>query len=87
MSGRPPFIDRDTGALDTEQIRAEAFPLAGLVALFAGVALIPFVFVFVFAGNSALGILFTIVTQLVLVVGAGVVLIYAIARGIQLAEE
>lgn len=87
MAGRPPFINQDTGALDTNQIRAEAFPLAGLVALFAGLALIPFIFVFVFAGNSALGVLFTIVTQFILVVGTGIVLMYVIARGIQLAGE
>lgn len=87
MPGRPPFIDQDTGALDTEQIRAEAVPLAGLIALFAGLALIPFIVVLVFAGNSAVGVLFTIVTQFVLVVGAGIVLMYVIARGIQLAGE
>lgn len=81
-----PFIDPETGGLDTAQIRAEAFPLAGLIALFAGLALIPFLFVVLAAGNSALGVLFTIVAQFVLAVGAGVVLMYVIARGIQLAD-
>lgn len=85
MSSGPPFIDHEKGSLDTDQIRAEAFPLAGLVALVAGVALIPYVFVLLFAGNSAIGILFTVIAQLVLAVGTGIVLMYVIARGIQLA--
>lgn len=86
MPGRRPFIDQDTGALDTEQIQTELYPLTGLVALFAGLALIPFIFVFVFAGNSALGALFTILTQFVLVIGTGIVLMYVIARGIDLSD-
>ena len=84
MSSSRPFIDRETGALDTDQIRAEAFPLAGLIALFAGLALVPFVLVFLFAGNSALGLLFTVAGQFILAIGTGVVLIYVVARGIQL---
>lgn len=87
MSPFPPFIDRDTGSLDYGQIQAEAFPLAGLIAFFAGLALVPFVFVFLFAGNSALGLLFTVVGQFILAIGTGVVLMYVIARGIQLAKE
>lgn len=87
MSKAPPFIDPETRSLDTDQLLAEALPLAGLVALFAGVALVPYLFVFLFAGNSALGAFFTIVTQLVLAVGTGVVLMYVVARGIQLAAE
>lgn len=87
MSSSQPFIDQDTGTLDTDQIRSEAFPLAGLVALFAGLALVPFVFVFLFAGNSALGLLFTIVGQVILAIGTGIVLMYIIARGIQLSGK
>lgn len=81
----PPFIDQNTGSLDYDQIRAEAFPLAGLIALFAGLALVPFIAVFLFAGNSPLGFLFTIAAQFILAIGAGVVLMYVIARAIQLA--
>lgn len=86
MARTRPFIDTATGGLDTDQVKRESYPLAGLIALFGGLALLPFVFVFLFAGNSALGVLFTIVAQFVLAVGAGVVLMYVIARGIQLAE-
>ena len=84
MSAFRPFIDPETGGLDRNQIRAEAFPLAGLIGLFAGLALVPFVFVILFAGNSALGLLFTVLGQFVLAIGAGVVLMYVVARGIQL---
>lgn len=59
--------------------------MAGLIALFVGLAPIPFVVVFFFGGNSALGLLFTVVAQLILAVGAGIVLMYVIARGITLA--
>jgi hypothetical protein len=86
MPSSPPFIDEESGSLDTAQIREEAFPLAGLIAFFAGLALVPFVFVFFTGGNSALGLLFTVIAQLILAVGAGIVLIYVITRGIQLAK-
>lgn len=84
MSASPPFIDRESGELDTSQIRAEAFPLAGLIVLFGGLALIPFLLGILF-GNSGLSILFVLATQLVLAVGAGIVLMYVVARAIQLA--
>lgn len=87
MSKTFPFIDQETGGLDTEQIRMEVYPLAGLIALFVGLALIPFVLVVAFAGNSALGVLFTIISQFILAIGAGIVLMYVIARGIQLTDR
>lgn len=87
MAPAPPFIDHETDSLDFQQIRTEAFPLAGIIALFVGLALIPFVLVVLFGGNTAIGLLFTVVAQLILAVGAGIVLIYVIARGIRLADE
>lgn len=86
MPSSPPFIDQETGGLDTDQIRSEAYPLFGLIALFAGLALIPFVVVFFVGGSSALGFLFSVLGQLILAVGAGIVLMYVVARGIRLAE-
>jgi hypothetical protein len=86
MSSSPPFIDVESGGLDTDHIRAEAFPLAGLIALFAGLALIPFLFVLFLGGTSGLGVVFAVISQFVLAVGTGVVLMYVIARGIQLAD-
>ena len=85
MSDGPPFVDPETGALDTAQIRREAYPLAGLVMLFGALALIPFV-LSLFADESPLVVIFTILAQFVLAVGAGIVLIYVVARGIQLAD-
>lgn len=87
MPSSPPFLNQETGELDTRQIRTEAFPLAGLIALFTGLGLIPFVLVFLFGGNSALGVLFSIVGQFILAIGAGIVLMYVIARGIQIADK
>ena len=86
MSKSPPFIDTASGGLDFNQIRAEAYPLTGLVALFAGLAFVPFLLVILFAGSSPLGMVFTLLTQLIIAIGAGVILMYVIARGIQLAQ-
>ena len=85
MSDGPPFVDPETGALDTAQIRREAYPLAGLVMLFGALALVPFV-LSLFAGEPPLVVIFTILAQFVLAVGADIVLIYVVARGIRLAD-
>jgi hypothetical protein len=82
----PPFIDQESGELDLGQIRSEVFPLAALIILFGGLALLVFLIVLLFAGNSVLGGFFTVVSQFILAVGAGIVLMYVIARGIQLAD-
>lgn len=87
MSNSPPFIDQSSSTLDFEQIREEVFPLLGLVVFFGGLALLTFLFALVFSGTSAFGLLFMVLTQLVLAVGGGIVLMYVVARGIQLAGE
>ena len=83
----PPFIHRESGELDLSQVRAEVFPLAGLILLFGSLALLVFLIMLLAAGNSLLGGLLTVVTQFILAVGTGIVLMYVIARGIQLADE
>lgn len=80
-----PFIDPQTRGLDTDQIRSEAYPLAGLIMLFGGLALIPFLLALFFRGG--LGVLFTILAQFIVAIGTGIVLMYVIARGIALAES
>ena len=85
MSDDPPFISPKRGTLDTAQIRRETYPLADLVMLFGALALVPFV-LSLFVGGSPLSTLFTIIAQLVLAIGTGLVLIYVVARGIQLAD-
>jgi hypothetical protein len=82
----PPFIDQESEELDLGQIRTEVFPLAGLIVLFGGMALLVFVITLLVAGNTLLAGLFTVVSQFILAVGTGIVLIYVIARGIQLAD-
>lgn len=84
MPPSTPFIDRESGTLDTVQIRYEAVPLAKLVALVAAVALVPrwiATEIGLFPG------VFALLAQFVVAVGSSVVLLYVIARGIQLAEE
>jgi len=84
MSSSPPFIEQPSGAVDTAQLLREAISLAKLIGLVAVVALGPFVLA------VTLGIfqqLFMLLAQFVLAVGGSVVLLYVIARGIQLAEE
>ena len=85
MAPSYPFIDPETGGLDTDQILAETYPLAGLVALFGGVALVPFLLSLVL-GPGGLGVVFSVVAQFVLAVGTGVVLMYVVARGISLTD-
>jgi len=85
MSSPIPFIDPETRGLRTDQIKNESYRVAGLVALFGGVALVPFVFAVAF-DDAGLGLLFLLVTQFVLAVGTAVVLMYVVARGVQLAD-
>lgn len=85
MPSSPPFFDLGTGSLDIAQIYREALPIAALVGLFGGIALVPLALVFLFAGSSALGAILTVVAQFVLAVGTGIVLLYVVVRGQQLA--
>jgi len=83
----PPFIDPESDELDLAQIREEAFPLAGLIVLFGGAALLVFLLALLFPGNSLLGGVFSLVSQFILAVGTGIVLLYVVARGRQLADD
>jgi hypothetical protein len=78
-------MDQESGGLDFGQIREEAFPLAGLIVFFGALSLLVFVVMVLFAGNSLIAGVLTVVSQFILAVGTGVVLIYVVARGIQLA--
>ncbi|OYR44223.1 MULTISPECIES: hypothetical protein [unclassified Halorubrum] len=83
----PPFIDPESGELDVRQIRAEAFPLAGLIVLFGGAALLLFLISLLVGGSSLLVGFLTVVSQFVIAVGTGITLMYVVARGIQLADR
>ena len=83
----PPFIDSATGAVDTTQLLAEAIPLAKLVGLVVVAAFVPFgLRVALTSSFSLLGLLLTLVTWFVAAVGTGLVIVYAVARGIHLAR-
>ena len=85
MAPTPPFVG-GSGALDTTQIRTEAYPIAGLIALFGGLALVPLGVIFLVGGGSPIGFLFMLLAQFILAIGTGVILMYVIARAIQLAR-
>lgn len=82
----PPFIDVDSGELDLGQIREEVIRLAALVVLFGGLALLVFLIALLVPGNSLLTGALVVLTQFIVAVGTGIVLMYIIARGIQLAD-
>ena len=84
MRDTAPFIDPVSSELELRQIFRESVPLLALVVLFGGLALLPFLVALLVAGNSPLGLLLTLLSQLILAVGTGVVLIYVVARGVQL---
>jgi hypothetical protein len=85
MPSDPPFIDPTDRTLDTGQILYEAIPIAALVGLVAGVALVPFALSLAVGGTGPLGLLFGLLGQFVLAVGTGVVLLYLLVRARQLA--
>ena len=80
----PPFVDRGTGELDRKQLIAEAIPLAKLVGVVGVVALVPLM-PLLFGIRSGAGLVFTLAAWFVLAVGSGLVLMYVVARGTQLA--
>lgn len=82
-----PFVDDETGTIDRWRVLSEALPIAKLAALVVAAALVPAAAAHLFGEFSILGELFTIMTQFVLAVGSGVVLLYVVARGTQIAEE
>ena len=84
MPSRRPFIDGESGTLDRSQILVEAVPLARLVLYVGLIALVPFALAFFF-GGSIVGTLLAAVGQFLLAVGAGIVLIYVVVRGIDIA--
>lgn len=86
MPSDTPFVDRTDGTLDTDQILVEAIPLAKLIGLFALVGFVPLAIGFLLE-PSGLALPFAALAQFVFAVGAGIVLIYAVARGIALAGE
>ncbi|AUG47511.1 hypothetical protein BVU17_08280 [Haloarcula taiwanensis] len=87
MSPPRPFIDPTTGELDTAQILSEAVPLAKLIGVFVAGSLLPYAIVFFGSEGSVPGAVLALLGEFILAVGAGVVLMYVIARGIRLAGE
>ncbi|WP_434530873.1 hypothetical protein ACODNH_19290 [Haloarcula sp. NS06] len=87
MSPPRPFIDPATGEIDRAQILSEAVPLAKLIGVFVAGSLPLYAIAFFGAENSALGVVLALLGEFILAVGAGIVLMYVIVRGIRLAGE
>lgn len=85
MSQSPPFVDRESRTLQTDQIWTEAFPLVGLMLLFGAIALIPYVLLTIGVPPFIQTVL-VLLMQFILLVGSGIVLMYIIARGMQLSN-
>ncbi|MCU4719530.1 hypothetical protein [Halapricum hydrolyticum] len=85
MPSSPPFVDPESGALDTDHIWIEAEPLAKLIALFG----IPSAMLQYIGADfyGLFGATFTVVGQFVFYLGAAIVVLYAVARGRQLSES
>ena len=82
--GVKPRGTRPAPPVDTDQLIREAIPLAKLIGFVGVIGLIPFA---IGAVKRILEGFFTLLTQFVLAVGAGLVLLYVITRALQLADE
>lgn len=87
MTSDVPFVDPGTATLDFDQILFESIPLAKLIGLFVAIAFVPLTIVFFFGGGSGIGLLFMLLSQFILAIGSGIVLVYVVARGITLAAD
>ena len=86
MGDAPPFVNPATNELDLHQIWNEALPVLGLVVLFGSLALLPYLVVVVVFEGTVISSILMAFTQLVLAVGASIVLMYVVARAIQLSD-
>lgn len=84
MSPFPLFVDQETGTIDTARILAEGTPLAKLVGLLGAIALAPYAIAVTLFPYGGFGVLLTVLSQFLLVVSSAIVLMYVIARAIQL---
>lgn len=87
MQPSSPFVDLENGTIDVGRVLVEAEPIARLVALFGGLAFVPFLLAYGAGPGSPVAALFTVLGRFVLAVGAGVVLIHVVVRGTRLAAE
>ena len=87
MPPSTPFVDQGTGTIDATQILVEAIPLAKLIGVFVVISLVPLTMAFLLGNNALAGVVFSLVGQFILAVGAGIVLMYTISRAIQLSTE
>lgn len=86
MASSRPFVDSE-GSIDIRQVLDEAQTLASLVGLVVAASIIPLFLMFIGAAVPGLGMLFIALVYVILAVGGGIVLMYVIARGMQLSVK
>lgn len=86
MTDAGPFYDPETHELDVSQVFQEAIPIAGLILLFGLLAVVPFYLGALALDDTVFGLALALLGQFVLAVGSAIVLLYVVARGVQLAE-
>ena len=78
-----PFVNHDEWTIDAKQIFEEALALGTLIGLLGFIALLPLA-IAIYVGIFPLG--FTLLSQFLLAIASAIVLVYIIARAIQLAN-
>lgn len=86
MSHSKPFVEPD-GSIDRSQVLEEAQALASLVGLVVVAAIVSFLLTLIGAAIPGLGMVFMALGYVIVAIGSGIVLMYIIARGMQLSVQ
>lgn len=86
MSHSRPFVEPD-GSIDRAEVLEEAQALASLVGLVFVASLIPLLLTLIGGVIPGLGLVFMVLAYIILAIGSGIVLMYIIARGMQLSVQ
>lgn len=86
MAYSKPFVEPD-GSIDRAQVLEEAQALASLVGLVFVASLIPLLLTLIGGVIPGLGLVFMLLAYIILAIGSGIVLMYSIARGMQLSVQ
>lgn len=85
MSKKHPFFT-NTGSLDFKRVFLEIIPLVKIGVFIGFVSIFPLLFGFLFQSTLRFNV-FILITQSILTIGSGLVLLYIVSRAIQIADE
>lgn len=86
MSHSRPFVEPD-GSIDRSQVLEEAQALASLVGLVFVAAIVSLLLTLIGSVIPGLGMVFMALGYVIVAIGSGIVLMYIIARGMQLSVQ